>query len=108
MAQTLRSAEQLRSMDTGVDTEDVAPDATDARLNFTSPQFDPGLALQTTDLEPPVRDAPVLDNISKCAALLPSASAQPEAKRNPEEAAEVRFWSFTMAHTAKLAESLLQ
>jgi hypothetical protein len=54
----------------------------DPRLDFTSTEFDPALALQTQGLQPPVPDAPVLDNVSKCAALLPEAEAQ-KAQQKP-------------------------
>jgi hypothetical protein len=42
----------------------------DPRLNFTSGDFDAGLALQTDGLQLPVPDAPLLDNISRCAGML--------------------------------------
>jgi hypothetical protein len=54
----------------------------DPKLDFTSGEFDPALALQTQGLQPPVPDAAVLDNVSKCAALLPEAEAQ-KAQQKP-------------------------
>jgi hypothetical protein len=53
----------------------------DPRLDFTSSEFDPSVALQTQGLQPPLPDAPVLDNVSKCAALLPEAEAQKAQQR---------------------------
>lgn len=57
----------------------------DAKLDFTSPEFDPALALQTQGLLPPVPDAPLLDNVSKCAALLPEAEAHKAQQQPPSE-----------------------
>lgn len=51
----------------------------DKRRDFVSSEFDPLLALQTPGLRPPVPDAPVLDNVSKCAALLPPDETQQQA-----------------------------
>lgn len=51
----------------------------DKRLDFGGPDFDPLVALHTPGLQPPVPDAPVLDNVSKCAALLPPDPTQQQA-----------------------------
>jgi hypothetical protein len=64
------------------DTSGQESQQQDQRLDFTSAEFDPGVALQTQGLQPPVPDAPVLDNVSKCAALLPEAEAQ-KAQQKP-------------------------
>jgi hypothetical protein len=45
----------------------------DSRLDFTSPQFDAQLALQTPNVQLPVPDAPVLDNVSKFTRIVQSA-----------------------------------
>jgi hypothetical protein len=63
----------------------------DPKLEFTSPEFDPALALQTQGLLPPVPDAPVLDNVSKCASLLPEAEAHKAQQQPPS--AEVSWLS---------------
>jgi hypothetical protein len=55
----------------------------DPRLDFTCPEFDPAVALQTRNLLPPVPDAPLLDNVSKCATLLPEAAEAQKAQQLP-------------------------
>lgn len=48
----------------------------ESRLDFTSAEFDAELALQTDGLQLPVPDAPLLDNISRCAGMLQPADDQ--------------------------------
>ena len=50
--------------------------ALNPRLDFTSPDFDPQLALATEGLRPPFPNAPELDNVAKFRALLPSELAE--------------------------------
>ena len=50
--------------------------ALNPRLDFTSPYFDPELALATEGLRPPFPNAPELDNVAKFRALLPSELAE--------------------------------
>ncbi len=51
--------------------EDQVPEA-DSELDFTSPAFNPAAALAAEGLVPPVPEATLLDNLSKCRALLPA------------------------------------
>lgn len=43
----------------------------DPTLNFLSPEFDALKALNTPGLLPPVKNAPLKDNVSQCRSLLP-------------------------------------
>jgi hypothetical protein len=76
-----------------------SPDAdnpvVDPRLDLTSPEFDAQLALQTPDVQLPVPDALVLDNVSKFTKIVQSAEEpqrQDESNQqaDPDAAREVR------------------
>lgn len=62
----------------------------DFRLDFTSTEFDPQLALQTEDLQLPVPDAPVLDNISRCAGMVQAADNQGPQQVQQQDAASAQ------------------
>ncbi|KAF8066332.1 LSM11 [Scenedesmus sp. PABB004] len=66
------------------------PHPPESALDFTSPAFDAAAALAATDLQPPVPGAPLLDNVSKCAALLPPEAGGPTAAPAAPTPAEVR------------------
>lgn len=68
----------------------------DPRLDLTRSGFDPQLALQTPQLQLPVPDAPVLDNVSKCAGFVQKDEdeEQQQAKQQVQtskQAEEVRY-----------------
>ena len=68
------------------------PEPEDPRLDFERPDFDAELALQTAHLEPPVPDAPVLDNVSKFAGLVASyEEAQAQPQKASQDTSEVRI-----------------
>jgi hypothetical protein len=54
-------------------------------LDFTSPHFDAEAALKDPNLQPPVPDAAILDNVSKCASLVPAAVQQAPTHRVASE-----------------------
>eukprot|EP00775_Hariotina_reticulata_P011596 gene11596-11740_t len=61
-----------------------------ASLDFTSPFFDAEAALKQPDLQPPVPDAAVLDNVSKCASLVPGALQQASTHRVASEESKAK------------------
>lgn len=65
----------------------------DPHLDLTSPEFDAELALRaSTGVQLPVPDAPVLDNISRCAGMLqlPEEQQPAEQQQTQEQSIEVR------------------
>lgn len=66
----------------------------DPRLDLTSPEFDAQLALQTPDVQLPVPDAPVLDNVSKFTKIVqyaeePQQQDEANQQADPDAAREV-------------------
>jgi hypothetical protein len=71
----------------------------DPRLDLTSPEFDAELALgASTGVQLPVPDAPVLDNISRCAGMLQLPEEQQPAQQQ-QQSIEVRAESSAHDHS---------
>jgi hypothetical protein len=88
-----RMAEQLP----GQQTDCTIPKPVDPQLDFTSPAFDAAVALAAPGVTLPVPEAPLLDNVAKCAVLLPSeaatgAGAEVRRPLNAATSTEVRAW----------------
>jgi small nuclear ribonucleoprotein (snRNP)-like protein len=83
-------------------------DDVDPRLDLTSPEFDAQLALQTTDVQLPVTDAPVLDNISRCAGMLQQddSSQKPQQQQQQESGPSAQEVSTVPPAALKLLNSV--
>lgn len=81
----------------------------DLRLDLTSPEFDAELALHTADVQLPVPDAPVLDNISRCAGMLQQDDSQkPQQRQQQESGPSAQEAQAKKAKAAALKQRALQ